>query len=274
MGIAIIIPNASFAGSPLGRVTKAETTEEKISAYLASVGADDTKKEKLITLYDSLEGLGVLSTLDVFPMLGSSLANKLKPLNSVNFDTLIVGNNASSGTIGIDFTNTVAASVPQYTTVEKDFDNAYVFASVQRSGELAQSVFAYHKGGNATANGYIFRSVSKDSKKAMVATNSGGSGTISQAVESDGVFVDISVAITNSDIKNLTGGIQTASESHNFSTVKYNMNNVIGCDALTGDADSYPNAKSFGGSCRMYAIGFVPANKVAQVDAAFRTYLA
>ena len=42
MGIAIIIPNADFSNSPLGKVTVVETPEEKaekiVSAYASNVG--------------------------------------------------------------------------------------------------------------------------------------------------------------------------------------------------------------------------------------------
>jgi hypothetical protein len=87
-GIALIIPGADFSDSPLGQVTfsksLAERAAEAVEAYATAIGSHEHDAE-LVSLVTTLMELGVWDTIDVFPMLGDTIAKKIMSLNRSSY---------------------------------------------------------------------------------------------------------------------------------------------------------------------------------------------
>ena len=139
MGIAIIIPNADFSNSPLGKVTVVETPEEKaekiVSAYASNVGVT-TYNNSLKSMVKSLIELDVFDKLDIYPMIGDSLEKKCVNLNPNGFQgvDLLVGGNASNGNNCITFLNTVSCGNFSSAIIKSSNDindNFFIFADAK-----------------------------------------------------------------------------------------------------------------------------------------------
>lgn len=108
-GIAIIIPNADFSGSPLGKVTKVKTASERaeeiVTLYSNAIGISSYNAE-LIEMVTSLINAGAWEGLDIYPILGSNLNTQLVNLNPSGFfnTSLVVAPSAVASDNVITFT--------------------------------------------------------------------------------------------------------------------------------------------------------------------------
>lgn len=268
-GLGFIIQNADFSGSPLGAVTFKKSPTELVEDYLALVGADGTKKVKLISLYRSLSALGVIDAIDIFPMLGSSLSNKLiglKPSGSeFIFNALQAGDNASSITEGIAFADS-DPNVNGLTPITKTFDDyhgLYMFSRIE--GKRA---------GTGVLN---WARVSTSSDWLVVTRSLGGGARIGYRLTRNGAITEIfegnigdspksvSSYIGSGTINTYLDGELWTTETVNSSEYPTIINNIL---AKQNDDNSH----YFNAEVQMLALGFIDAAKVAAVDAAFRAY--
>ena len=275
-GLSILVKGKNFSSGSIGKINI--PFENVVDYYLSDVGASIAYAEKLVALLNSLSEQGVLDSLDIYPLLGNSITNKCIPLNSKYFKTLQVGNNASNGSEGIDFTNTVAANISSYETKNVGkFTNGYIFVNMKRNPleTLGQSIlFKYKPVNGAIDNGFIGYSKYYPNSTTKVFTIVHSDISPTSAVDCNGIFVSVSGSVQNSVLKVLTNGVETSNSNFNNESIEnWEMNNVLGSDCLQPESD-YPNRASFSGTVRMFAIGYVPAEKVAAVDAAFRAYFA
>lgn len=83
-GIAIIIPNADYSARNLGKVTFSKTIEEEaaeiVSVYSSNIGTS-MYNDALNLMVIRLMQEGLWEGLDIYPMLGTSLDNKLVNIN-------------------------------------------------------------------------------------------------------------------------------------------------------------------------------------------------
>ena len=83
-GIAIIIPNADYSARNLGKVTFSKTIEEEaaeiVSVYSSNIGTS-MYNDALNLMVIGLMQEGLWEGLDIYPMLGTSLDNKLVNIN-------------------------------------------------------------------------------------------------------------------------------------------------------------------------------------------------
>lgn len=281
-GIAIIIHGADYSQNNIGTITRKQTPLQIVNAYLADVGGDASYRQKLVTLYETLDALGVLETLDIFPMIGNSVANKCKGFGpTAYFSTLKTGANASNGTVGIDFVNTVAPAFSDVSTYNSNlkFDDMYVFVSAKRSGSNGQSILAKAGGGGNSMNGWDIYSryfpESGDTRRKIEFIHSSSTMVYDTDVDCNNAFVDVSGWVDGTNLYYMTNGTQNASGAFsNALTADWNMNNAIGGDYYNAGS-GYPSAQkeAYGGTVRMYAMGYVPTDMVTRVDSALRTFL-
>lgn len=74
-GIAFIIPGADFSSSPLGTVNFKKTVSEIVNDYATKIGSEEYNLPLSQMLY-SLNDLGVLDNLDIYPAIGDTLAKQ------------------------------------------------------------------------------------------------------------------------------------------------------------------------------------------------------
>lgn len=266
-GLGFIIQGADFSNSPLGSVILKKTPTEVVDSYLSSVGADSTMRTKLITLYRELSRLGVIENIDVFPMLGSSLANKLVGLKPSGeeffFHSLQAGDNASSISEGIAFADT-DPNVNSLTPVVKsldDYHGLYVFGMVapRRAGTgrgnsilLSNNTFCYISTG--AMSGKAVFGLTRELGYTAVTTETllNTFGSVSSYIESD-------------KISTYLNGHLWFTESINQTVLGASVNNI-----LAKQNDTAPHF--FNADVKMLALGQIDAAKVSDVDAAFRAY--
>lgn len=158
-GIALIIPGADFSGSPLGKVTFV-TMEEKVANavadYATRIGTT-AYNDALTVLVYNLMAAGVWDSLEVYPMLGNTIANKLEILNPqslfINGNILVPASAiVEDGELTIkntfaDFETTIAGTtkvVPITDKTEKVFTkNVYIFADLTRVNSSPHASMAF-----------------------------------------------------------------------------------------------------------------------------------
>ena len=267
MGLAIIIPNSDFSGSPLGKVTKKITTQEIISEYLTNVGADDSNKGKLIRLYDSLDAIGVLASIDIFPMLGNSLVNKLKGLKqAVYFDSLAIGANASNLDNGIAFDNSISVnSIAGKSKTISTAEGYYAFCRAKRTGTYQGSCLNAITYSNSVFTG--IRSVDHSGTREFAFDSNNGSWISEEKISADN-FCSVSACITNDKFKSYVNGVNNRVEEKPTPLKDITITNII------GGCPQHPTTvvRTFGGVIEMFAQGVIPTDKVEGVDAIFRAY--
>ena len=271
-GIGIIIPNSDFSNSPLGTVSLVKTPTEIVEAYLTRVGANNDYKDKLITLYTTLKQLDVIDHLDIFPMLGSSLSNKLIGLKEQGkaylFDSLLVGDNASNATDGVTFADS-APNVDSLVLTEKEIENVhgyYCFWRIKtfRKGQ-GNANEAYYKTSSGTKV-WMMTNTTGDYKSRAGISRRNTVNAVDTPVDIYNTDTSVSSYVGSDVINTYQSGVLSYTESINSADYALVLNNLFG--AAQGDTSSH----FFNANVRMLAFGSVPSDKVAAVDAAFRAY--
>lgn len=80
-GIALIIPGADFSNSPLGTVNFKKSIKDKVDQYAQSIGSEDYNVA-LTAMLRSLQEIGLEESLDIYPILGDTLAKAQINLNA------------------------------------------------------------------------------------------------------------------------------------------------------------------------------------------------
>lgn len=263
-GIAIIIPNADFSGSPLGKVTKSMSIEEKaqeiVSSYSTEVGVSDYNvalKSMIVSLMDK----GIWEGLDVYPIIGDTVTKMCKNINTDN------------GYLKKDLL------VPSSTSVE---DNSLLFNNVSSTAQELPNVDK-RTIASSTMSGYYcaFDVVATEFSDNMYIIYGGRSGsfniriTTSKSVAADAankVIDKINTADTrrlyslhsgDSNFDIYVNGTLGASASNfiNWNGTKQNL--VIPCGI----------GNTLKGNVRLFVQGFIPQDKHVEADKIFRKFL-
>lgn len=80
-GIALIIPGADFSNSPLGTVNFKNSIKDKVDQYAQSIGSE-SYNAALTAMLRSLQEIGLDNSLDIYPILGDTLAKAQVNLNT------------------------------------------------------------------------------------------------------------------------------------------------------------------------------------------------
>lgn len=269
-GIALIIPGADFSGSPLGTVTPKKTSAEIVGEYLANVGASSENMGKLVTLYSTLSELGVIDMIDLFPMLGTSVSDRivgLKPQgDEYSFSSLVVGNNASVlGNNGIHFSDSESIVTEYGEKKISVSDTLYVFARMSAlragSGDLTTFVVGENKTG-----GLIELRYSPAVDKVKFGFDR-GSFNVDQAVYDVGTMHNIVGTY------NFSQGFKTVCDGELIGTAQtLSSDYPIWLKNRIG-AESTSKSHYFNGDVTFFALGQIPNDKVSAVNAAIAAYL-
>lgn len=271
-GIALIIPGADFSGSPLGTVTPKKTSAEIVDEYLANVGASVENRGKLITLYSTLSELGVIDMIDLFPMLGTSVSDRivgLKPQgDEYSFSSLVVGNNASVlENNGIHFSDSESIVTEYGEKKISVSDTFYVFARMNAlrvgAGDLITFAIGDDKSG---AGGLIELRYASATNQVKFSFDRG----------------EIAVDMPSYDVGTMHNIIGTYNYNQGFYTVC--DGELIGTvQTLSSDypiwlknrigAESISKSHFFNGDVTFFALGQIPNDKVSAVNTAISEYL-
>lgn len=279
-GISIIIPGADFSNSPLGTVTFSKSVEEQaadiVTAYATVIG-DSTHNEELTDMVINLMNLGVWDNLDIYPMLGSTLNNKLVNLNPDGFtgNNLVVGANASNDTDCISFSNVVdiggySGSSKSSTSFANGFF-CFIDFNFIRNAINTSTIFDYKRTGAPTALGLSVNTVVSSGIKARVNFKAAGAAAVGNAVLWDSTT---GTSIRTKSLFGLYGNdLKCIDESGSYEftltedATEYNIIDMIGGVPTTGDGGTAVAADStlFNGKIHMFARGNVPSSKLSLV---------
>lgn len=275
-GIANVIPGANFSGSILGKVTKvlspAEKAAEIVSAYTTAIG-NTTYVTQLQNMVKSLIDAGAWEGIDIYPMLGSTLAHKqvnLNPDDGFIKEQLLLGSNASNVDGGLSFTtsaeagSSISPTFKQYAWADKA--GIFIAADVQRDG-------AY----TANSNLYVSSNNNAGNAPVRVLNNSVGKyrcvvgGTEVTATDVSGNSRAFIAASSTSDSKL---GLFVDGEIDNYVNFNASSTAVVYLGNFLGSSPDDSNASgTFNGTCRFWVIGKIDASKHAAMVTIFKTFL-
>lgn len=145
-GIALIIPNADYSDSPLGKVTFKKTVAEMVNEYATKIGTDEYNTH-LSSMLFALADLGVINDIDVYPMLGDSFSKlKVNLLSKSNIPEtewrgrdLVFGANASVFNGYVSITMAPTGSVDNHDIDVNISDSPYIYTDIKyttRAGQI------------------------------------------------------------------------------------------------------------------------------------------
>ena len=277
MGIAIIIPNADFSNSPLGKVTVVETPEKKaekiVSAYASNVGVT-TYNNSLKSMVKSLIELDVFDKLDIYPMIGDSLEKKCVNLNPNGFQgvDLLVGGNASNSDNCITFVNTLSCGNFSSAIIKSSNDindNFFIFADAKYNlNSLKMSRFFNTlrvSGGNGFAVGTANNPLIGDGEPAFC-SNYHRSGSIVSSVRAK---ERVKFIVTLDDTTMYLNDGSAVEKNIGETVTEYNITNALGGASQSTESGIEIAATNteFNGNVYMFAKGDIPLDKAEQVYA-------
>lgn len=280
-GIAFIVPNADFSNSPLGTVTVQKTAEEKaaevVATYTTEIG-DSTYSSELTQMVADLIRIGAWENLDIYPMLGDSLADmkvNLNPTDGYLKSGLLFGSNAEYITNGIRFSVTEdgGESLVDNPGIESDnfqrgaitnSEGLYILADLKRqlplNGQISR-LYACNPGSApiyfaSTGFGYVSLDVSSNNFNGNVQVN--GDRTIASfALDSSKAY-----CYTN-------GGEAVQYDITSNSTSPLMVANYLGATPAHPTEAGY----MFNGEVKFWVIGRIAASKASFVNNIFKTFL-
>lgn len=280
-GIAFIVPDADFSNSPLGTVTVQKTAEEKaaevVTAYTTEIG-DSTYSSELTKMVADLIRIGAWENLDIYPMLGDSLAKmkvNLNPTDGYLKSGLLFGSNAEYTTNGVVFSvtedggeslvdNPGIESVSFQRGAITDTEGLYILADLKRQLPL---------------NNQLRRLYSRNPSNAPIHFASGGSGYVILALASDSFTTDnvvggdraiVSFALDSSKAYcYINGGQAVQKDITSNATANLSVVNYLGATPEHPTEASY----MFDGEVKFWVIGRIAASKAASVNNIFKTFL-
>ena len=153
-GIGLILPNADFSGSPLGRISIAESADdiaaEAVAAYAKAIGSSQYNST-LQPLVAELMNSGLWDKISaIYPMLGATLSAKKVNLKFPDTLALAFGANASSISNGVNFVDTIGVDAIQCDEVSKKFSGyTSFFAAKQIKGTYNGAILTSFKENNS-----------------------------------------------------------------------------------------------------------------------------
>ena len=279
MGTFIKINSADFSNSPFGKVTTTEALIDNIvSAYTTAIG-DTTYQTELRILVKSLYDNGIWEGLDIYPMLGNTLAKKCVNLNSDNGTLkapLLVGGNASSVSDYIQFTKaTDAGDLSAETYIgNKVMNGFYVAADYVRSESGASNYLYSTYTGHTCILGSI-GSIGADNASFFIESSITDLAVpiTSRKLISGNIFQGESESVAKNDVyaDSVKVGERTTTKDVR-TTTNYNPGITNRLGAKSGAVSSVPQ-NLFAGNCWFFAIGFVDHSKRELLDTIFKTFL-
>lgn len=274
-GIANVIPGANFSGSILGKVTKilspAEKAEEIVSAYTTAIG-DTTYATQLQNMVKSLIDAGAWDGIDIYPMLGSTLAHKqvnLNPDDGFIKEKLLLGSNASNVEGGLSFTtsegagSSIVATFKQYAWADKA--GIFIAADVQRDGNYTSN-----------SNLYVSKSAAGNAPVRVLNNSVGKYRCIAGSTEvtATDVIGNSRAFIAASSTSDSKLGLFVDGEIDNYVDFNASSTAVIYLGNFLGSSPDDSNASgTFNGTCRFWAIGKIDDSKHTAMVAIFKTFL-
>lgn len=281
-GIANVIPGADFSNSPLGQVsiikTHDEMAEDVVNAYATAIG-DTTYNDQLKIMVKNLMDLEAWDGLDIYPMLGSSLAHKkvnLNPEKGLNKSNLILGSNATNTTDGIAFEKAVDAgeSISNYKqNIVLLSDGALFIADIIRSSSVTGASGLYCSYDSAAPRSRIHLSSASNTK--FNVTQTYNNYTYDQ-------FTDLSTttrrsymySVGSSKLKiYVDGTFNTETDSPSQTDAKISMVNYLGAAPSSASSEYNQASYSFNGICRLWVLGKVDVSKHEDVYDIIRAFM-
>ena len=258
-GIAFVIPNSDFSESPLGQVTFKKNVNDLVSAYAENIGTHDYD-EALKTMLRSLNVLGLLESMDIYPMFGSTLnllkLNLLPKSNVAETEwqgrELVFGANALANEDYVQLDATTQTGTVTYHDVSiPTSESPYVFTDV-RIG---------------TNNSVLY--TNRDSTNLLIGSSNQKPRLVARGV--DQVVDDETV--TGRRVR-LAVSVQSASQKVYVDEVGYENTSTGSLTSLSFTDVLGPKSTSVCGAyVRFFAKGLVPASKVESVNTIFKTFL-
>lgn len=275
-GIAIIIPNADFTGSPLGKVTKAETVEDKamrvVNTYASKIGTttyNTALKNMVVSLMN--EGLWDKVTY-LYPMLGTTLAQKLVSLKD-DCENGFVGNNATAITDGISFAK------------REDYNYEDVVAGASQKIVPSPTVLTVSmcvKPMNTTTWGNVYGFIGHSSSKTVNIATQNSTGTANWYLVGGefykfgavgNVKQHVSMLYNNGQMSAMINGVNDGTSYVNSDTIVSSIiSNAIGCSwgKFKTGSTNYKLTNQFDGELYVFAAAFT--DNMAKFDEIIRTF--
>lgn len=259
-GIAIVIPNADFSGSPLGKVTfvksAAERAEKIVNQYVNTVG-EIQEKPKLVSLVTSLISEGLWDNLDIYPMLGT---DKLVNLNSESGylkKNLVVPANAVLDGDGIVFdkgsnlAKPVPNSISTTNILAKDIPNYYMYSNLNiPSGSYLR--YLLYNGSSGNLN------VRFTSSNVLIVSMSPVSATTPSSIVGTH---KIAVSVGDSGLSLYVDNYKVSEVQQDWATT------IMGYCISDGLGSDYT------GTVSLYVQGFIPHDKHEKANKIFSTFV-
>lgn len=259
-GIAIVIPNADFSGSPLGKVTfvksATERAEKIVNQYVNTVG-EIQEKPKLVRLVTSLISEGLWDNLDIYPMLGT---NKLINLNSESGylkKNLVVPANAVLDGDGIVFnkdSNTnapVLGSITDTNKLAKEMPNYYMYSNLN-TPSASNIRYLLYSGSSGNLNVRVI------SSNALIVSMSPVSATTPNSIVGTH---KIAVSVGDSGLSLYVDNNKVSEVQQNWATT------AMGYCISDGLGSSYT------GTVSLYVQGFIPHDKHEKANEIFSAFV-
>lgn len=259
-GIAIVIPNADFSESPLGKVTfvksAAERAEKIVNQYVNTVG-DIQEKPKLVKLVTNLISEGLWDNLDIYPMLGT---DKLVNLNSESGylkKNLVVPANAVLDGDGIVFdkgSNTeapVPGSITATNKTAKEIPNYYMYSNLN-TPSASNLRYLLYNGSSGNLNVRV-----KTTNVLGVALSPASVNTSSSIVGTH----KIAVSVGDSGLSLYVDNIKVSEVQQNWATT------AMGYCISDGLGSTYT------GTVSLYVQGFIPHDKHEKANEIFSAFV-
>lgn len=278
MGTIIRVKSADFSNSPLGRVTSEDAIVAQIvSTYVEAIG-DSTYQDELTAMVKSLISNELLDGIDIYPMLGDTLAKKFVNLNPERGNikkNLKTGNQATSVSDYISFDQTTpVGSIASYDFMSNvAMENFYIIADMQRVATSPNASPLYTPGTGYDCN--LGGKANIGTGKTTFYTNAGvtdlGVANTTRCLISGTIFTKSGASVGSNDIyadcvkvgeRDMSVAVDT--------TTTYNPG-IIG--VIGGKVNATQNTDIFDGKCWFFAYGFVEHSKRELIDTIFKTFL-
>lgn len=268
-GIAIFVPGADYSRSPFGKVTLTPTIDEEVesivSTYTTKIG-DTTSSTALKAMVKSLIKAGVWNNLDLYPMLGSTLAHtkvNLNPDNGFTKGDLLYGTNATKSSDGVLFekianANTGLPARTMASLLYDDMDGLFVATDVIKDANTTGAARIYNNSLQVicSSSGYVMGFGVGSSQNTYTTTPATSRHMFSFGIDDSKCKVYVDKTLENT------------SDTLTFTAPGYNWVNVIGCTVASGDTSA-----SFGGTCRFWAAGKIDPSKFDDVNTIIKSFL-
>lgn len=277
MGTIIRVKSADFSNSPLGRVTSEDAiVAQTVSNYVEAIG-DSTYQDELTVMVKSLLQNDLLNGLDVYPILGNTLAKKLINLNPERGyvkEDIVVGNNASSVDNYISFDQSIAYGEKQPKFIgDVVMNNFYIIADMQRVATSPNASPLYTPGSGYQCN--MGGKANLGTGKTTFYTNSNdtdlGVDNTTRKLISGSIFTKSGASVGSNDV--YSDGVKVGERDMSVAVITTTSYNPGIINNIGGKYNATQNTDIFDGKCWFFAYGFVEHSKRELLDTIFKTFL-